>query len=221
MLSHLAVCLLTLGTVASGQAIAPFVPARLITASLPPQLSPAVVGRIEEILEATVDASGRVAQIKRLRASPLPTDPLAPTVADWRFAPANDQGRVVQSRVLVAALFRPPQMYNAPTLGDPPVDLAAPSDEIPFPIVTEMPAYPPLAIGNGMVLVEVLVGVNGGVRELRAVTGDPAFEQAALDTARLWSFRPARWNGAAVEAYAYLAFGFRQPVVGPARLPAR
>src|SRR5712691_8739018 len=217
MLSHLAACCLALGTAASGQAIAPFVSARLLSGSLPPPLSPAVVGRIDEILEVTVDPTGRVTQITRLRASPLPADPLAPTVADWRFAPANDQGRVVQSRVLVAALFRPPQLYNSPTLGDPPVDLTAPSDEIPFPIVTQLPSYPPLAIANGMVLVEVLVGVNGGVRELRTVTGDAAFEQAALDAARLWSFRPAGWNGGAVEAYAYLVFGFRQPVVVPAR----
>ena len=185
--------------------------------SVPPPLSPTVVGRIEEILEATVDPTGRVAQITRLRASPLPADPLAPTVADWRFAPANNQGRAVQSRVLVAAVFRPPQVYNAPTVGDPPVDLAAPSDEIPFPILMETPSYPPLAIGDGMVLVEVLVSVNGGVRELRAVTGDLAFEQVALDAARLWSFRPARWNGGSVEAYAYLVFGFRQPVAAPPR----
>src|SRR5205814_7611809 len=97
MLSHFAVWVLALGTVASGQATAPFVSPRLITGSVPPPLSPTVVGRIEEILEATGGPTGRVAQATRLRASPLPADPLAPTGADWRFAPANHPGRAVQS----------------------------------------------------------------------------------------------------------------------------
>src|ERR1700694_240403 len=118
---RIAACCLTLGTVAAGQAIDRFVPARLLNGSLPPPLSPLVVGRIEEILEVVVDATGRVTRMTPLRASPLPADAVAPTVANWRFWPANDRGRVVQSRVLVAALFRPPQLYDSPTLGDPPV----------------------------------------------------------------------------------------------------
>lgn len=131
--------------------------------------------------------------------------------------PASERGRAVPSRVLVAAIIRPPQLDDSPTIGDPPVELAPPSDEIPFPIITGSPRYPPLAIGDGVVLVEVLVGADGRGREIRVIEGAPAFGQAALETARQWSFRPARWNGAAVQAYAYLVFGFRQPVVGGRR----
>jgi hypothetical protein len=213
MLFYLAICCLTLGTVVSAQATATFVPARLLNGSLPPTPAPVVVGRIEEILEVGIDATGRVAQTTMLRASPLPTDPLRPTVANWRFQPASDQGRVIPSRVLVAAMFRPPQLDDSPTLGNPPVNLAAPSDEIPFPIVTELPPYPPLAVGDGVVLVEVLVGVDGRGRQPRIVAGAAGFDQPALAAAGRWSFRPARWNDRAVETYAYLVFGFRQPVV--------
>jgi TonB family protein len=182
-----------------------------------------VVARIEEILQVAVDVTGGVAQMTPLRASPLPSDLLKPAVAGWRFQPAVDRGRVVPSRVLVAAIFRPPQLDNSPTLGNPPVDLAAPSDEIPFPVATETPVYPPLAVGEGVVLVEVLVGVDGRIRQPRIAAGTGAFDQAALDAVARWSFRPARWNGRAVEVYAYLIFGFRRPVVigPPPSLPGR
>jgi TonB family protein len=206
--------------VISGQGAAPtdgmFVPARLLGGSLPLTPAPNVVARIEETLQVQVDVTGGVAQMTPLRASPLPNDLLTPAVAGWRFQPAMDQGRAVLSRVLVAAIFRPPQLDNSPTLGNPPVDLAAPSDEIPWPIVTQTPVYPPVATGEGVVLIEVLVGVDGRGRQPRVATGSGGFDQSALDAAARWSFRPARFNGRAVEAYAYLLFGFRRPVVvGP------
>ena len=209
---------LTLGMIA-WQATATFVPARMAGGALPLTPSPNVVGWIEETLEVVVDASGRVSQTTPLRASPLPADPLVPTVANWRFQSAMDQGRDVLSRVLVAAIFRPPQLDNSPTQGNPPVTRATPSDEIPFPIVTQSPAYPPQTIGDGVVLVEVLVGVDGRVRQPGIVIGASGFNQAALDAASRWSFRPARRRGNAVEAYAYLVFGFRQPVVGAPLTP--
>ena len=215
---------LTLATVAiipagpgagAGQVGAMFVPARLLGGSVPLTPSPNVVAQIEEILQVAVDVTGGVAQMTPLRASPLPADLLTPAVGGWRFQPALDQGRAVSSRVLVAAIFRPAQIDNSPTLGTPPVDRAAPSNEIPYPIAMQTPPYPPTAIGEGVVLVEVLVGVDGRVQQRRLATSAGGFDQAALDAASRWSFRPARLNGRAVEAYAYLLFGFRQPVVGP------
>ena len=44
------------------------------------------------------------------------------------------------------------------------------------------------------------------------VQGAGAFADEALLTAREWVFRPAHRNGALVSAYAYIVFGFRQPV---------
>jgi TonB family protein len=213
-------CCLSLATPApTAQAADTFAPARRISGALPSTPSPNVIAWIEETLEVVVDATGRVAGMTPLRASPLPSDPLVPAVTDWRFRPAVDQGGAVPSRVLVAAIFRPPQLYNTPTLGEPPVDLAPPSGEVPFPVATSAPPYPPLAVGNGVVLVEVLVGLDGRVREPRIVTAASGFDPPALDAAGRWSFRPARRNGRAVEVYAYLLFGFRQPVGAPSVKP--
>jgi hypothetical protein len=215
------IILIVLGTTTVfGQAAETFVPARRLSGSMPTTPPPNVIGWIEETLEVAVDATGRVAQMTPLRASPLPADPIAPAVNSWRFRPAVNQGGAVPSRVLVAAIFRPPQLLNTPTGGDPPVDLARPSGEIPFPTATAAPPYPPVAVGDGVVLVEVLVGVDGRVREPRIVTAASGFDLAAIDAAGRWSFRAAQRTSRAVAAYAYLLFGFRQPVGAPALKPS-
>jgi TonB family protein len=73
-----------------------------------------------------------------------------------------------------------------------------------------------------VVLVEALVGVDGRIRQSQVVTEASGFDRAALDATARWSFRPARRNGRAVEAYAYLLFGFRQPTsAGPRKPPSR
>jgi TonB family protein len=194
---------------AAQTAVATFVPARRVSGSLPAPPPPNVVGWIDERFEVVVDAMGRIGQLTSLRVTPMPADPIAPVVAEWRFRPAVEGGRAVPSRVLVAAMFRPPHAYDAPTLGTPPADLAAPSDEIPFPVASTPPRYPPMAVGDAVVLVEVLVGLDGRVHEARIISGVPGFNQASLDAAQGWRFRPARRNARVVESYSYLIFAFR------------
>jgi TonB family protein len=134
-------------------------------------------------------------------------------IGSWTFRPAEYLNRRVGSAVLVVTLFRPPQLYDNASLGSPPVDLVAPSDAVPFPILEMPPKYPPNAIADGVVvLVEVLVGLDGKVEDAALVGSAPGFESAALDAARGWVFRPARYRGEPVPAYAYLVFGFRAPV---------
>jgi TonB family protein len=203
------------------QEIDTFVPARRLSGPFPALPSPNVIGWIEETLELMIDTTGSVARMTPLRASPLLADPIPSAVANWRFLPAHDSGLPVPSRALVAAVIRPPDLFDGPTPGDPPVDLATPSDEIPYPIATTPPRYPPLAIGDGVVLLEVLVDRDGRPAQVRIVTDTSAFDQASLAAAAFWSFRPAKWNGRTVEAYAYLMFGFRQPVVGDKRSVGR
>ena len=45
------------------------------------------------------------------------------------------------------------------------------------------------------------------------------FDSAALDAARGGCFRPARYRGESVPAYAYLIFGFRAPVTAGQSVP--
>ena len=114
--------------------------------------------------------------------------------------------------MLVYSVVRPPQLYDQPTIGAAPADLAPAPDEIAYPAATRRPRYPPRAKGSGLVLVEVLVDVDGRVRSADVVGGSRGFDEEALISARGWVFRPARRAGLPVRAWAYLLFGFREPI---------
>jgi TonB family protein len=189
-----------------------FIPARRVGGVSPPLPPPTAVGWLEEVVDLAVDARGRVSNVTTLRATVSP-NLLSPVAATWRFRPAAVGGRPVRSHVLAVALIRPPQLFDGPTLGTEPTTLAAPPSDLPFPTVMHRPRYPPLAVGASLVLVEVLVGPDGRVRVAEIAEGSSTvFNDEALRAARNWEFRPAHHNGIPVSAYAYIAFGFRQPL---------
>jgi TonB family protein len=192
-------------------------PARLRQPVLPAMPIQAVAGG-EVLLDVAVNASGRVASIDPLRTTPPFTDALVSAVRGWIFQPAEERvegtppsTRQVASRVLVAAVVRPPTL-NTPTLGEPPRDVAQGSPAVPYPVRTIPPLYPPLARDSGTVLLELDVDDRGGVTGTAVVRSSPAFDAAAIDAARRWTFRPARVDGRTVPSLVYVVLVFRQPV---------
>lgn len=64
------------------------------------------------------------------------------------------------------------------------------------------PVYPHLAIVarvSGVVRLAAVIGTDGQVRELRAVSGHPMLVPAAMDAVRQWHYRPTLLNGIPVE----------------------
>jgi hypothetical protein len=121
----------------------------------------------------------------RHRRSPIsPQQPvwLAFVPAEEIAAPARRGQRpsrsAVGSKVLVAAVFRPPAL-NVPTLGQPPREVTAASDEIAFPLTISMPPFPPSPAGSGLVLLEARVDGNGRVAETAVIHSAPPFDAAA------------------------------------------
>jgi len=165
----------------------------------------------EVFLEVAVAATGGVASIRTLRTTPGFTEPTIDAVRGWRFAAAT--GAQLAELVFVAAMFSPPAL-NGPTLGQPAADVLAASDEIPYPTHAAPAAYPPRAMGDGAVLVDVTVDADGTLTDTEIKSSSPAFDSAAMAAARAWSFRPARRNGRPVTAHACILFVFRQPVLG-------
>lgn len=209
--------MLVFGATLVAQPASVFTPARRLSGSLPSSPPPTVVGWIEEVVEVEVDARGFVDRATLLRGTARGQSVVVPAVADWRFQPATDQTGPVAARVLVAAMFRPPSLYDGPAPDAPLIDFAEPSSEVPFPTQTPRPQYPPNATGDAVVLVEVAVDTEGRVASTTIVGGRSGFDQAALTAARGWTFRPARHQGQPVLAFAYLIFGFRQPAVSERR----
>ncbi len=193
-------------------------PARLADGSPPASPGLAIAGGGEVLLEASVDAQGRVSHIDRLRVTPPYADMVANAVENWRFTPAEafaerEGKRLVDSRVLVAALYRAPALYSGRTVGEVPKDVAKPSVSIPMPDELLAPSYPPNGSGDATVLLEVEVGADGVTKDVRVVHSGGGFDSAALQAVQRWTFRPARSaDEGPLPSFAYVIVGFRQPI---------
>jgi len=200
-----------------------FAPARYVSGD-PPDVWVEAVGGGEVFVEVTVTSAGRVGALTPLRASPGFTQYVLAILRDWRFQPALQMGEgmsadgvriapgPIQSKVFVACVFRPPSLIG-PTFGEPSTDVRAAAADVAFPFSTVTPPYPPMAIADASVVVEVTVGITGDVVNATAVRSVPGFDDAALTAARQWKFRPARIKRLLEETRAYIVFVFRRPVV--------
>ena len=62
-------------------------------------------------------------------------------------------------------------------------------------VVCKAPALPGNFDGRGIVIITVLVGPDGTVRCLDALSGHPLLRQSALVAVRQWTFNPIKING--------------------------
>jgi hypothetical protein len=199
-------------------------PARFRGGALP-QIPIQAVSGAEIAVEATVSADGRVSEIAILRDAAPFTEFLAAAVRGWQFAPAVDaaattsgQGEAVvaetrvASKVLVLGLFRPPALFPG-TLGTPPADVGRASDGVPYPTTPlTLPVFPPNALWDDVVILELAIGPEGNVARTRVVRSAAIFDQPALDAVAGLRFRPARVHGRPAPSFAYVVAAFRQPV---------
>lgn len=195
-------CLVTSSLVPGATiAAAQYTPARLKSGDAPGP-PPNTVGWIWDAATVRVDANGRPGTSGSAGV-------VAEAVSRWTFEPARDESGPVEGHVLVAACYRPAVLMAGPESQAPGMSA---SPDVPSPTTTVPPAYPPRALGDGVVIVELAIDASGAVKDARVVRSAGGFDGAALDAARQWRFRPAQRAGAPVPAYAYLIFGFRQPV---------
>lgn len=76
------------------------------------------------------------------------------------------------------------------------------------------PQYPEAARQQhiqGPVVLNVLVGATGQVREASVISGDPLLAKAATDAVRQWRFNPHQLNGKAVEFETRITVNFALP----------
>ncbi len=191
-----------------------------------PRIPVQAVSGGEVSLELAVDSEGRVVAVKVLRDTPPFTKELVTATLTWQFKPAEDAElpttgraidpatrRTVGSKVLVVGLFRPPALFPT-TLGQPPVDIATPSDAVAVPLAfPAMPLYPPQALFDGVVLAEQRVRADGAVASTRVLRSAPGLDAPALDVLRGLRFRPARVHGLTAAAMVYTVSAFRQPII--------
>jgi TonB family protein len=162
------------------------------------------------VLNVDVDEQGTVREVRTIK----DLEPFGPvlreSVSSWTFEPAREGGVAVAQPVLVVGAYRPAMvMFAAPPAPPPP-----PSDaphSVPYPTSIGIPPYPPNLVGSAAVLVEAEIDAEGNVTGARAVSEASPFNDASVEAARRWAFRPARRSGRAVPSRAYLLFVYRQP----------
>jgi TonB family protein len=72
-------------------------------------------------------------------------------------------------------------------------------------------SYPSLAREmkvQGSVLLQALVSADGGIRDLRVLSGPPILVSAAMEAVRQWRFKPYLQNGQPVETQAKISVNF-------------
>jgi TonB family protein len=185
-------------------------PAQLQTGAVP-SLPVLAVGGGEVLLEVSVGIDGGVTEVKPLRATPPFTEMLTQAVRGWRFSPAQDSSRAVESKVLVAGLFRPPAL-TGPTLGQPPTPVAQGSDDVPLAVRMVSPDFPPEALRGGVVLLETRVDDTGAAQDIDVLRSVAPFDDYAVEALSDWAFRPARIRGADTSTLVYVVMGFAAPV---------
>jgi len=195
-------------------------PPRIVSAALPLPPPPMVVGGGEVLVEAIIDRTGAVTRPVLLRSTPPYAEMMLDAISRWRFRPAraaepDGSDAPVEAPVMIAAVYRPPTLFNGPTIGEAPKDLAVASRDVAYPATLIAPVYPPNALTAtaSVVLFELLLDETGAVKEARAIETDPAFESAARDALMQFKFRPGLMRGRAVPSSAYVLFGFRPPVI--------
>jgi len=62
---------------------------------------------------------------------------------------------------------------------------------------------------QGLAVLDVVVGADGAVTQLRPVSGDTLLVKAATDAVRAWKFEPYQFSGHAVEVETTIAVEFR------------
>jgi protein TonB len=82
----------------------------------------------------------------------------------------------------------------------------------PMKIADAAPVYPAIARAarvEGVVILEAMIGEDGGVREVRVLRSIPLLDAAAVDAVRQWRFTPTLLNGQAVPIVMTVTVAFR------------
>jgi hypothetical protein len=191
--------------------------ARLRAGARVPLAPPMATGGGEVVLDVTVGTRGSVAGVTPVRATPPYTDLMVSAVKGWRFDAASEavKGALqpAEGHVLVTAVFRPPQVYAGPALGEPPAQVGQLSRSLPQPGVLMMPAaYPPRAVRDGTVLIEIELTAAAVALSHKVMSPASPFDSGALEAVKEWRFGFPSEPSGADRLFAYAVVGFREPI---------
>ena len=168
------------------------------------------------ILEAIIDTDGKVKDARVLRSVPLLDQAALDAVKQWEYTPTLKDGKPVPVVMTVTTTFA----MDSPALPPGPWPAAAGAVRVggaiapPRQTKNARPTYPREAQAeraSGVVTLELLIGPDGKVKDVRVVRSSPLLDKAAIETVRKWEYEPTRVNGMPVSVVmtANISFSLR------------
>jgi len=160
------------------------------------------------VVHADIERNGRLGRIHEVLGAEALKDAAAEAVRKWTFEPMHAFGHAIDVLAEIPVEFvQPgraapepaPAPASAPAASAPPTDLPPFGqyvyvEVLPEAVTHPAPAYPTIAREagvDGTVMVQVLVGTDGLVKDTRIVKSIPMLDGAARDCAIQYVFKPA------------------------------
>jgi TonB family protein len=137
------------------------------------------------ILDLTIDAFGKVAEVDLIRSIPGLDEAAIAAVRKWEYEPVKLGGRPVPVKLTVPITFLMQLPEITRQAGIPELRQGA------------VPAFPKGAetVASASAIAEVSVDTDGRVVEAEIRSGDPPFAEALLQAVRTWAFVPDQGRG--------------------------
>jgi TonB family protein len=201
------------------QGFSPPVPLSLVPAAYPSQ---ALFGG-EVVLDALVDSTGKLADIRVVRGEAPFLEKALVAVRTWTLLPAHLDGHVIETRIGIAFQFPQPyvppriaSVHNYEDASSDPVE-KSPAERGALPLVTVEPEYPHETDAHGGVILSADISEQGQLDSVKVLRGLDPLTSAAVAAVRKWHFAPGRRAGANVSSPAIIVFTFTRPVTARAQ----
>ena len=159
------------------------------------------------ILEVTIGTDGKVQAGRVMRSVAFLDEAAIEAVRQWEYTPTELDGKPVPVVMTVTVSFNmdvgvpEPPLVVFPWPAAQGAVRAGYTGTVAVPRQTKnaRPDFPGKARSagrtGGAVLLELLIGTNGKVTDVRVIRSSPLFDNEALETARKWEFEPTLVNG--------------------------
>ncbi|MDE2888128.1 MAG: M56 family metallopeptidase [Gemmatimonadota bacterium] len=172
-------------------------------------------------LKFKVNVDGSVSAIRVLRGKDIFHKPAIDAIAQFRFTPAEREGKPVAVWMTKAIKFKLPDQKAAPPSdrsdvgGEKAFEI---SDVDVMPVLLNLndirPAYPDIAKKAGLtgrVILKFKINVDGSVNDVNVLEGDEIFRKPAIDAVHKFKYKPAELDGKPVAVWMTLPFRFAIP----------
>jgi len=188
----------------------PPVPVSVVGTNYPPQ---ALFGG-DVLLDALIDSSGKLADIKVVAGGGPFLEPALSAVRTWTFEPAHLDGRAVEARIGIVFQFPQsflPRVASGERKHSEP--LAESDDRAALPVLTAEPNYPINSQAQGSVALYNLVDSEGHITSTSTLLDVESLTAPTAVALRQWQFAPAKRSGAASESAVIVVETFRRPTL--------